>query len=104
MVVVSGSVQIGDCDGGDGKGGEQGECCGGGDEMECSVVDEFRGVGVPVVVIFVVGVSVWVFGWGQFGGWDVDGEGGEGFAEVGLVRDCAGVGGEGYGCVETCLS
>ena len=29
--------------------------------------------------------------------------GGEGFAEVGLVGDCAGVGGEGDGCVEACF-
>lgn len=79
MVVVSGGVEVGDCDGGVGEGGEQGECCGGGDEVECSVVDELGGVGVAVVVV-VGWVSVWVVGRGQFGGWDGDGEGGEGLA------------------------
>lgn len=60
--------------------------------MEGSVVDEFGGVGVAVRV----GRVVWVFGRCEFGGWDGDGEGGEGGAEVGVVGDGAGVGGEGY--------
>lgn len=70
--------------------------------MESSIVDELWGVGVPVVVIFIVWVSVWVFGWLKLGSWDVDGEGGESFAEIGLVRDGAGVGYESYGCIEAC--
>ena len=82
--------------------GEEGECGGGGDEVEGGVVDEFGGVGVAVVVVSVVWVPVWVFGRLEFWGWHVDGEGGEGFAEVGEVGDCVGVGGEGYGCIEAC--
>ena len=70
--------------------------------MEGGVVDECGDVGVAVVVVFVVGVSVWVFGWCEFGSWDVDGEGGESFAEMGLVRDRASVGGEGQRRIEAC--
>ncbi len=97
MVVVGRGVQVGDCDGGVGEGREQGEGCGGGDEVEGGVVDELGGVGVAVVVgvVVVVGVSVGVLGGREFGGWDGDGEGGEGLAEVRLVGDRAGVGGEG---------
>lgn len=64
MVVVSRGVQIRDCDCRMGKRGEESEGCSGGDEMEGSIVDELWGVGVPVVVVFVVGVPVWVFGRG----------------------------------------
>ena len=85
---------------------EQGEGRRGRDEVEGGVVDEFRGVGVPVVVVVVVvvvGVAVGVFGRGELGGWDVDGEGGEGLAEIGLVGNRAGVRGECEGCVEACF-
>ena len=61
--------------------------------MESGVVDELWGVGVPVVVVFVVRVPVWVLGRCELRGRDVDVEGGEGLAEVGLVRDRASVGG-----------
>ena len=103
MVIVSRGVQIRDCDCGVREGREQGEGCGGGDEVERSVIYEFRSIGIAVVVVVIVWVPVWVFGGCEVGGWDVDVEGGEGFAEVGLVGDCAGVGGEGDGCVEACF-
>lgn len=73
MVVVSCGVQIRDCDGGMGERREQSKSCSGCDEVECSIIDEFGGVGVPVVVVFVVWVPVWVLRWGELGGWDVDG-------------------------------
>ena len=38
--------------------GEEGECCGGGEEVECGVVNEFRGVRIAVRV----GGVVWVGG------------------------------------------
>lgn len=94
MIVVSSGVQVRDCYGGVRKRREQSEGCTGCDKVESSIVDKFGGVGVAVVVIFVVWVSVWVFRGCEFGSWDVDGEGGEGLAEIGLVRDGAGVGGE----------
>ena len=54
-----------------------------GDEVEGGVVDEFGGVGIAVVVVCVVGVSVWVFGRLEFWGWHVDAQGGESSAEIG---------------------
>jgi hypothetical protein len=48
------------------EGREEGECCGGGEEVECGVVDEFGGVGVAVVIGGVIGV----LGGSQFGGRD----------------------------------
>jgi len=51
------------------EGGEEGECCGGGEEVECGVVDEFGGVGVAVVIVVIGGV-IGVLGGSQFGGRD----------------------------------
>ncbi len=66
MVVVGGGVEVGDCDCGVREGREQGEVCGGRDEVECGVVDEGGAVGVAVLVV--VGVAVWVFGGREVGG------------------------------------
>ncbi len=96
MVEERRSVEIGDCDDAVGEGGEEGEGGGGGEEVEGCVVDELGGVGVRGGGGGVGGV----LGGGEFGGGDCDGEWGEGEAEVGVVGDGAGVGGEGYGCVE----
>lgn len=89
MVIVRCSIKKGDRDDAMRQGREQGESRGGGEEVEGSVVDELRGVGVAVRVWS----AVWVFGRGEFGGWEGDGVGGEGEAEVGVVGDGAGVGG-----------
>lgn len=61
--------------------------------MEGGVVDEFGGVRIAV------GVWVWavgVLGWREDGGGEIDGEGGESCAEMGVVGDGTGVGGECY--------
>lgn len=51
--------------------------------------------------LVVVVVVVWVFGRVEVWGGDLDGEKGEGFAELGMGGDGAGVGFDGEGCVET---
>lgn len=105
MVVVGRGIDVGDLHDGARQGGEHGEGCGGGEEVEGGVVDEGWAVWVAVGVVGVgVGVPVGVLGRGEFGGGDGDGEGGEGLAEGGLVGDGAGVGGEGDGCVEAYAS
>ena len=40
-----------------GEGREEGECCGGGEEVECGIVDEFGGVGIAGGVRRVGGVG-----------------------------------------------
>ena len=55
---------------------EEGECCGGGEEVECCIVDESGSVGIAVGVWVWVGgiggVAVGVFGRRELGGWNVD--------------------------------
>lgn len=99
MVIVRGSVEKADRNDRVGERGEQGECRGGGEEVERGVVYELGGVGVAGAV---VGVAVGVLGDGEVGGGDLDGEFGEGAAEGGLVWDGGCVGEEGDGCVEAC--
>ncbi len=57
MVVVRGRVQIGDGDDAVGERGEQGECGGGGEEVEGGGVDELGGGGVAGGVRGVGGVG-----------------------------------------------
>lgn len=62
------------------------------------VVDEVGGFGVGVwgvrvvIVVVVVIAMIGVLWWSEFGGWDLDREGGEGFAQMGEGGDCSDVG------------
>ena len=71
------------------EGREEGECCGGGEEVERGIVYEFGGFWVSVVVNRVVGIFVWVFGRREVRGWYRYFEVGESAAEGGVVRDAA---------------
>ena len=106
MVVEGGGVDGGQGEGVESEGGEEGEGCRAGQQVEGGVVDEFGGVWVAVV--WVGGIEgdgvvwwgvVWVLWDGEVRGWDVHGEFGKGGTEVWVGWDTARVGAEGEGCV-----